>query len=371
MKEIGLSDTIARKRRERGLTQGELAAYVGVTKASVSKWETGSSYPDILFLPKLAAYFSITIDELMCYTPQMSKEEILKTYQKFREDFGKKPFADVKEECNDIIRNYYSCLPLLMQMGKLYMNHHMLAQTKEEAAKTLEEASELCDRVIKAGEDAQMTAEARLMKAVIFELLEKPEQVLELLGEDIKPNFTEGACIIRAFWMQGNMKKAQELLQISLYSYLNEIMETMGLYLQLNQNDKEKSVKIIEQSLLLVENFHMESVFANAVIRFYYQAATVLAVQGENEEALRMLEAYTRISVEEALDFSFHGDGFFDSLDDWFHKIEKQNPISRSQDTINDDLLKGLSHPEVFKELQGDVRYQNLLKKLRSAVNHE
>jgi transcriptional regulator with XRE-family HTH domain len=65
MKEINLASVIVAKRREKGITQDELAAYIGVSKASVSKWETGQSYPDITFLPQLAAYFNISIDELM------------------------------------------------------------------------------------------------------------------------------------------------------------------------------------------------------------------------------------------------------------------------------------------------------------------
>ena len=38
--------------------------------------ETGRAYPDITFLPQLAAYFNISIDELMSYAPQLTKEEI-------------------------------------------------------------------------------------------------------------------------------------------------------------------------------------------------------------------------------------------------------------------------------------------------------
>lgn len=74
MKEINIARVIINKRREKGLTQNDLASYIGVSKASVSKWETGQSYPDITFLPQLSAFFNISIDELMGYEPQMSKE---------------------------------------------------------------------------------------------------------------------------------------------------------------------------------------------------------------------------------------------------------------------------------------------------------
>ena len=36
--------------------QDELAEYIGVSKASVSKWETAATYPDITLLPRLAAF---------------------------------------------------------------------------------------------------------------------------------------------------------------------------------------------------------------------------------------------------------------------------------------------------------------------------
>lgn len=43
MKEINIGKKIIDKRKERGITQEDLAVYVGVSKASVSKWETGVS----------------------------------------------------------------------------------------------------------------------------------------------------------------------------------------------------------------------------------------------------------------------------------------------------------------------------------------
>ena len=62
MKELNIAKVIVENRRKKGLTQDELAAYMGVSKASVSKWETGQCYPDITFLPILATYFNISIE---------------------------------------------------------------------------------------------------------------------------------------------------------------------------------------------------------------------------------------------------------------------------------------------------------------------
>jgi len=53
---MNLSATIAHKRRELGVTQEQLANHIGITKASVSKWETGQSLPNITLIPLLAEY---------------------------------------------------------------------------------------------------------------------------------------------------------------------------------------------------------------------------------------------------------------------------------------------------------------------------
>ena len=46
--EMPTGKTIQTLRRQKGLTQEQLAEAVGVTAAAVSKWETASAYPDIL-----------------------------------------------------------------------------------------------------------------------------------------------------------------------------------------------------------------------------------------------------------------------------------------------------------------------------------
>ena len=67
MSNLKIGQKIKAKRRERELTQEELANILGVTKAAVSKWENGESYPDITMLPQIAQLFRITMDELFDY----------------------------------------------------------------------------------------------------------------------------------------------------------------------------------------------------------------------------------------------------------------------------------------------------------------
>lgn len=65
MKKQTLGMIIASQRKEKGLTQLELAEQVGVTDKAVSKWERDLSCPDVGTIPKLAEIFDISVDELM------------------------------------------------------------------------------------------------------------------------------------------------------------------------------------------------------------------------------------------------------------------------------------------------------------------
>ncbi|HJA29135.1 MAG TPA: helix-turn-helix domain-containing protein [Candidatus Olsenella pullicola] len=57
--------TISSLRKEKGLTQLELAQQMGVTDKAVSKWERNLSFPDVASLPKLAEVLGTSVDELL------------------------------------------------------------------------------------------------------------------------------------------------------------------------------------------------------------------------------------------------------------------------------------------------------------------
>ena len=52
-------------RKQRGLTQEELAEKLYVSRTAISKWESGRGYPNIESLKAIAKFFSVTVDELL------------------------------------------------------------------------------------------------------------------------------------------------------------------------------------------------------------------------------------------------------------------------------------------------------------------
>ena len=63
--DMTIGKRIALLRKEKGLTQEELATHMGVSPQAVSKWENDQTCPDISALPKLARLFGVTVDELL------------------------------------------------------------------------------------------------------------------------------------------------------------------------------------------------------------------------------------------------------------------------------------------------------------------
>lgn len=71
---LKIADNIRKYRKAFGLTQENLAERFNVSFQAVSRWENGTTYPDIELLPVIAEFFGIGIDELMGATKEERKE---------------------------------------------------------------------------------------------------------------------------------------------------------------------------------------------------------------------------------------------------------------------------------------------------------
>lgn len=60
-----MGEIISTLRREKGMTQKDIADKLGITDKSVSKWERDIAFPDTATIPKLAEILEINVEELM------------------------------------------------------------------------------------------------------------------------------------------------------------------------------------------------------------------------------------------------------------------------------------------------------------------
>ena len=101
---LGLSDNLRRLRRERELSQEQLAEALGVSVPSVSRWETGATYPDVEMLPTLAGFFDVTVDELLGVSGALKNDRIQKYWAEFER-------ADNTENKITILRRAWAEFP--------------------------------------------------------------------------------------------------------------------------------------------------------------------------------------------------------------------------------------------------------------------
>lgn len=365
MKEINISKIIADHRRTKGITQDQLAAYIGVSKASVSKWETGQSYPDITFLPQLAAYFNISIDELMGYEPQITKEDIKKLYHRLSADFANRPFREVLTESREIIKKYYSCFPLLLQMAILLCNHHMLAKEEEQQKSILEEAAGLCIRIKEESEDVWLAKEAVSIEAVCYLMMRQPQQVLELLGETIRPLPNDEAGIAQSYLMLGNVQAAQKVLQINVYQHL---LTLVGSLISLLQLQNEQFEEILRRILSLAEAFDLERLHPNTMAMAYLAAAQGFCMQGNNEKCLDLLQKYADLCTMGFFPYTLHGDLFFNELDSWFEEFDLGADAVRSEALIKESMIQSVAQNPGFLILTDHPRFKNIIATLKSSL---
>ena len=80
---MSLGNHLFQARKKKGLSQEEVAEKLGISRQTVSKWETDETLPDIRQSKRLAVLYGVSLDELVDWTKAWSKKyPILARYQK-------------------------------------------------------------------------------------------------------------------------------------------------------------------------------------------------------------------------------------------------------------------------------------------------
>lgn len=71
--ELDIGNKIKNARKEKGLTQEQAAQILGVSRQTISNWETEKSYPDIINVIKMSEHYDVSLDYLLKGEKQMKK----------------------------------------------------------------------------------------------------------------------------------------------------------------------------------------------------------------------------------------------------------------------------------------------------------
>ena len=150
---LSIGSNIKRMRLERGLTQEEVAAHLGISFQSISKWERNDGYPDIEMLPSLANYFGISVDELLGVSEVEKKNKYDETNEKWASNNKNGFHRENAELMRQALKTFPNDALLLVQLST---SLEKLEGTAEEKEKNLRESIAVQEQIIRYCDDCEV-----------------------------------------------------------------------------------------------------------------------------------------------------------------------------------------------------------------------
>ena len=135
-----LGENLKRKRLEHKLTQEQFAEILNVSAQAISRWENGTTYPDIRLLPVIANYFDMTLDELIGMDDFKNEAKINEI---FTEALTREAMGDIEGKI-EILRNAVKIHPKNYGL----IEELALALSKKDDIDSKKEAMELSEKVL-------------------------------------------------------------------------------------------------------------------------------------------------------------------------------------------------------------------------------
>lgn len=335
--EIGIN--IKEFRKQKGLRQEQLAEAMGVSTASVSKWETNQTYPELTLLAELADFFEVSIDTLIGHSLNADRlEALIAQMETAADDHDEEAAAAL---CEKILRNYPNndravdactgCYyKLFIHTGKNVYMEHCIAQTKrlmslkqgEPEKDRLERIHSLGNQygLLKQWDTAREYYEQSNVsgnnKAAIAECLlaqgqtkEAVTMVSDALVESVFHDFLAINILAEGWIALGQQEKAcaalkwmygvMDSLHYNPTTLLLILMKLAGLYEEQNQPENAKAA--FRQAAELVKKNSKQEVYAEADFLQIEKARELLISAPEGNQALliniaaQMGEAYAQI----------------------------------------------------------------------------
>lgn len=170
-----LHENIRNIRKAKGMTQEALAEAMGVSAASVSKWETGQSAPELAMLMELADFFEVSVDTLLSHTVSADrKQRLLDKMEKAAEEDR---FEDAKLTAQTLLRSYPNDYSVVDRVADFY--YHIFIRIHDNAS--MEYAIELVQRLFKLADDPSGKKQYELFSRLgnMYELLDNWEKARE------------------------------------------------------------------------------------------------------------------------------------------------------------------------------------------------
>lgn len=226
---------LKRLRIAKNMTQEQAAEALGVSTQTVSRWECNTTLPDVTILPKIAALYCVTIDDLYKETSTAYDNYAQRLGSVFEASHKPEDFMQAYVEYQKLLKSGEYTTEDLRLYGILHQYMMQVCRDKTE---------EIFDRVIKKGpaEDPETYWSTRRQKGYfLWEIGRNQENINAFLPlvEAGSTDLNEWICLIQAYTFGSNYDAAWEWVQKAeakfpesaiLHIYAGDLMRSMKRY---------------------------------------------------------------------------------------------------------------------------------------------
>lgn len=395
---INIGRTIARERRRAGITQEALAEHLGVSKAAVSKWELGQSLPDMSLLPRIAAYFSLTLDELFDWRDELTEAESAALYAEVYA-LAEQDLTAAHERLRTLASEHYSDANLLLMLASLLtlwaagMATPLAAPPEQDRAADNEpdapsdagaltdEALALLDRALEVAADPAILFLAQQQKATTLFQAERHEEAAALLEPLVRRQDAGAPTMLLAssYRKLGRDDEALQLLQTERLRAANFVLSSLVQEVGLRDDAgfaqaADTAARAIFDTLDMGE---MNPFFSASIA---FEVAEALRRAGERNGALAALERAVKAAIDVPVNpvnpdpaVAKLWDHLSDHLDParfgeaWAEHKAHQTDALRA--TLRQNAAELVLSPEWRAFASDDVRYQKMVASLERVVS--
>ena len=249
---LNIGENIRRLRRAADMTQEQLADKLGVSYQSVSRWENGTTYPDMEFLPVLSSIFGVTVDELIGMEESKKKEQI---YERYRV-YGELCDGDQPEEVVSLLRELRrDCMTDPALSGYLWQ---LFSNVQYGSDAVMHHPDVLSELRITAKEILDGNYERWLKDSVVehMSFIEDDEHVESFLDQyATERNLTKDMLLYNRYRGRDEWDKSDPLRQKRLFSIIHDQFGSSGLWRRGDRpNHVHESLQINTTMLNFIHN---------------------------------------------------------------------------------------------------------------------
>ena len=246
-----IGSTIKRLRREKDITQEQLAEYLGITSRAISQWECDRTAPDISQLPALCHIFDVSSDFLLGIDIEKNNEEI-KNYLVEANELGNQ---GKNEEKTMLLREANKRFPRDYKIMER-LAHSLVSEYFHKGIKEYDEVYELCNRILAECTDSKIRYSTLRHLATAYRFAGKTEEMLKIVEEMPKSHVSYESFMLYRWGGDADLVKRQ-----SYIAYLiNHLLASMDAVCRHRHDDgemiysTEDRIRLYASQVELLEN---------------------------------------------------------------------------------------------------------------------